>query len=101
MMELKDFVEQVANFDALRPREKIRLFAWYLHTHRAIQTFDYEAIRDCYKELHLIPDDVSTYIPRMANCSPPDLVIPFPYQIDFAMYGNAVMDLRSAGLRSM
>jgi len=74
MMELKDFVEQVANFDALRPREKIRLFAWYLHTHRAIQTFDYEAIRDCYKELHLIPDDVSTYIPRMANCSPPDLV---------------------------
>jgi hypothetical protein len=28
-------------------------------------------------------------------------VIPFPYQIDFAMYGNDVMDLTSAGLRSM
>jgi 2-dehydropantoate 2-reductase len=25
----------------------------------------------------------------------------FPYQIDFAMYGNDVMDLTSAGLRSM
>jgi hypothetical protein len=29
------------------------------------------------------------------------LFIPFPYQIDFAMYGNDVMDLTSAGLRSM
>jgi hypothetical protein len=29
------------------------------------------------------------------------LLIPFPYQIDFAMYGNDVMDLTSAGLRSM
>ena len=28
-------------------------------------------------------------------------IIPFPYQIDFAMYGNDVMDLTSAGLRSM
>jgi tripartite-type tricarboxylate transporter receptor subunit TctC len=27
--------------------------------------------------------------------------IPFPYQIDFAMYGNDAMDLTSAGLRSM
>jgi hypothetical protein len=26
---------------------------------------------------------------------------PFPYQIDFAMYGNDAMDLTSAGLRSM
>jgi hypothetical protein len=74
MMELKDFVEQVSHFDALRPREKIQLFAWYLHTHRSTETFDYEAIRNCYKELHLIPDDVSVYIPRMAACSPPDLV---------------------------
>jgi tripartite-type tricarboxylate transporter receptor subunit TctC len=30
-----------------------------------------------------------------------DALIPFPYQIDFAMYGNDVMDLTSAGLRSM
>jgi hypothetical protein len=28
-------------------------------------------------------------------------LIPFPYQIDFAMYGNDAMDLTSAGLRSM
>ncbi len=32
---------------------------------------------------------------------PPSSLIPFPYQIDFAMYGNDVMDLTSAGLRSM
>jgi hypothetical protein len=31
----------------------------------------------------------------------PGRLIPFPYQIDFAMYGNDVMDLTSAGLRSM
>jgi len=35
-----------------------------------------------------------------ADLKPGDL-IPFPYQIDFAMYGNDVMDLTSAGLRSM
>jgi hypothetical protein len=73
-MELSDLVEQVVDFDALPPREKIRLFAWYLHTHRSIEIFDYDAIRSCYKQLHLVPDDVSIYIPRMAGYKPPDLV---------------------------
>jgi hypothetical protein len=73
-MELVDLVEQIAGFDTLPPREKIRLFAWYLHVHRSIEVFDYEAIRSCYKQLHLVPDAVSTYIPNMAGYKPPDLV---------------------------
>jgi hypothetical protein len=36
---------------------------------------------------------------KCKDCRKP--FIPFPYQIDFAMYGNDVMDLTSAGLRSM
>ena len=36
-------------------------------------------------------------LPQLAEST----LIPFPYQIDFAMYGNDVMDLTSAGLRSM
>lgn len=43
-MELTDFVEQIVDFDTLPPREKIRLFAWYLHVHRSVEAFDYEAI---------------------------------------------------------
>jgi len=46
--------------------------------------------------------------PDMRNClvrvSLPARVvglIPLPYQIDLAMYGNEVMDLTMAGLRSM
>jgi hypothetical protein len=73
-MELTDLVEQIADFDTLPPRQKIRLFAWYLHVHRSIEVFDYEAIRSCYKQLHLVPDVVSTYIPNMASYKPPDLV---------------------------
>jgi hypothetical protein len=41
-------------------------------------------------------------VPAHAAASPAKApLIPFPYQIDFAMYGNDVMDLTSAGLRSM
>jgi hypothetical protein len=43
---------------------------------------------------------LAPYVAR-AYPSRPVCVIPFPYQIDFAMYGNDVMDLTSAGLRSM
>ena len=52
-MELSELVQQVEGFDALPPREKIRLFAWFLHTHKRKDSFDNAAVRACYDELHL------------------------------------------------
>lgn len=72
-MELSELVDQVADFDKLPPREKIRLFAWYLHTHRGQEHFGSDHIRALYKELHIVPDDVGKYVMRMSSMNSPDL----------------------------
>jgi hypothetical protein len=73
-MELRELVEQVEGFDALPPRERIRLFAWHLQTHKSKDSFDNAAIRGCYEELHLASPNVAAYLPRFAATKPPDLV---------------------------
>jgi hypothetical protein len=73
-MELHELVQQVEGFDALPPREKIRLFAWHLHTHKGKGSFDNATIRRCYDELHLAPPNVAQYLPRLAESTPPDFV---------------------------
>ncbi|WP_407181288.1 hypothetical protein [Bradyrhizobium sp. STM 3562] len=72
-MKLSELVDQVADFDKLPPREKIQLFAWYLHTHKGQEHFGSDNIRACFKELHLIPGDVGKYVLRMATMNTPDL----------------------------
>ena len=73
-MELRELAQQVKEFDALPPREKIRLFAWHLHTHKGKSLFDNAAIRGCYDEFHLAAPNVAQYLPRLAEFRPPDLV---------------------------
>jgi hypothetical protein len=73
-MLLADFVQQVVGFDALSPKDKIKVFGWYLHVHKALTSFDNEAIRSCFKQLHLTSPDVSVYLPRMAATKPPELL---------------------------
>jgi hypothetical protein len=73
-MELGELAQQVEGFDALPPREKIRLFAWYLHAHKGKESFDNAAIRGCYDELHLAQPNIAMYLPRLAESKPPDLV---------------------------
>jgi hypothetical protein len=58
-MDLSNLVEHVEGFDKLPPREKIRLFAWHLHAHKGVEYFDFDAIRACYREIHLVPDDIA------------------------------------------
>jgi len=73
-MTPSEFIAQVANFSTLSPNQKIRLFAWYLHTYREVQAFDNAAIRDCFKEAHEVAPDVSVYLPRMAAKRPAELL---------------------------
>lgn len=69
-MELNDLVNQVNGFDSASPSEKIRLFAWYLHTHRNMATFKTGDLRSCYEKLHLPSPNISTYLTRMTETSP-------------------------------
>lgn len=73
-MELADLVQQVEGFDKLPPRETIRLFAWWLHTHQNKEVFDNADIRSCYDRLHMSQPNVALYLPRMAEYNPPDVM---------------------------
>jgi hypothetical protein len=73
-MRLSDLISQIAGFNSLKPRDKIRLFAWFLHRYRNIGVFDNASIRECFREIDEVPVDVSVYMPRMASKKPPDLI---------------------------
>ncbi|NSZ63021.1 hypothetical protein G6L16_006675 [Agrobacterium tumefaciens] len=73
-MELSEFVQQVEGFDSLTPKEKIKIFAWFLHVHKSTAAFDNEMMRNCFKQLHINTPDVSVYLPRMASSKPAELL---------------------------
>ena len=55
----------------MSPGEKIRLFAWYLHTHRSMETFSTTDIRGCYDRLHIPAPNIAMYLTRMTETRPP------------------------------
>lgn len=65
--QLVDLIAQVEGFDDLPPREKIKLFAWHLHTHKGAETFGNAEIRNCFREIAAEPPDVTVYLPRMVQ----------------------------------
>ena len=66
-MTLFDFIAQVDGFDALAPREKIKLFGWHLHQQKGLETFGNGEIRECFRLIHSEPPDVTVYLPRMVR----------------------------------
>jgi hypothetical protein len=66
-MELTDLVNQVSGFDRAAPKEQIKLFAWWLHTHGGKELFGPAEIRGCYNKLHMSQQAVATYLTRMAD----------------------------------
>jgi hypothetical protein len=67
-MQLQELVEQVPGFDSAAPKERIKLFAWWLHTHAGKELFGSAEIRGCYGQLHLDePPALATYMARMAD----------------------------------
>ena len=49
----------------------MRLFAWFLHTHRGMTVFGTADIRACYDELHVPVPNVFMYLTRMTQGRPP------------------------------
>lgn len=66
-MELADLVDQISGFDEAPTREKIQIFAWFLHTHRNKEAFDNADVRACYAMLHMVDPNVAKYLPRMVD----------------------------------
>jgi hypothetical protein len=64
-MDLADLVNQVSGFEEVPPRERIQLFAWFLHAHRDKEIFGNADLRACFSELHLADPNVAKYLPRM------------------------------------
>jgi len=66
-MELADFVNQVWGFDSAPPRERIRLFAWFIHVYRGKEFFGNADVRACFSDLHLADPNVGKYLLRMVD----------------------------------
>jgi hypothetical protein len=67
-MELSALVEQVAEFDTAAPKERIKLFAWWIHVHGGKEFFGPADIRGCFDKLHIDePPALATYLSRLAD----------------------------------
>jgi len=67
-MELADLVDQVAGSDTAAPKDKIKLFAWWIHTHVGKEFFGPAEIRNCFDSLHIDePAALATYLTRMVD----------------------------------
>jgi hypothetical protein len=65
-MQLHELIEQVPGFDGAAPKERIKLFAWWLHTYAGKDSFGPVDIRGCYDKLHIDePPALATYLTRM------------------------------------
>jgi hypothetical protein len=49
--ELEQLVESIDNFDSWSHGEKLKFFAWYVHSKKGQERFDQGALRGCYEEL--------------------------------------------------
>ncbi|WP_316207367.1 hypothetical protein [Bradyrhizobium sp. SZCCHNR3118] len=73
-MLLQELVEQVAEFNTAAPKERIELFAWWLHVHGGKELFGPADIRGCYNKLHIDdPPSLATYLSRLADAK--DLIV--------------------------
>jgi hypothetical protein len=73
-MELVEFASTVPGFDGMGDREKVRHFAWYLHSYRKMQALATGDVRRCFEDLRLVPPNVSLHLIRMADGKSPSLI---------------------------
>lgn len=67
-MELDDLKTVVPGFSGLEHYDKIKLFAWYLHTKKNTTHFSSSDIAACYEQLHLsLPSSLSVYLFRLVK----------------------------------
>ena len=84
-MELRDIIPSVDGFASWSHADKIKLFAWFLHTHKNQIHFTAAQIEKCFLEL---------------NVSPPSLVAPFLFAMERRTPKEALKDASGYRLES-
>lgn len=65
-MVLDEIVNRISGFSSWTDADKIRFFAWFLHSKRGRDRFTAADIRACYEEISLQqPSDVNPYLAQM------------------------------------
>lgn len=69
--ELQDLVSGISQFDSWNHAEKIKFFAWFLHSNKARARLNAVDIKNCYRELHLEePSNISPFLGEMTKRKP-------------------------------
>jgi hypothetical protein len=72
---LEDLTRAVSGFDGLPHVDRIKLFAWYLHTHQKMDYFMPADISRCYEAVHLSgPKNVAQQLAQLVSKKPPELL---------------------------
>lgn len=70
-MELEDIVSGIPGFSGWTDANKIRFFAWFIHSKRGRERFTPADIRACYDKLSMDkPADVNPYLAKMVSRKP-------------------------------
>jgi hypothetical protein len=74
-MKLEDIVSGVPGFADWSHADKIKFFAWYLHSKKGQERFSPAGIRTCYDDLSLEkPSDVNPYLAQMLKRRPKEVL---------------------------
>jgi len=74
-MTLAELAQDIPNLAAWNHVEKIKLFAWYLHTQGKQEHFRAPDIRKCYEALHLDPpSSISPFLASMEKKKPKEVL---------------------------
>lgn len=69
--KFSEFVEEIGNFSALTPTERIVHAMWFLHRRRSMESVVNRVLKTCFDDIHAVAPDLSVYLPRMAAKKPP------------------------------
>jgi hypothetical protein len=74
-MDLDDLARAIPNLPRQSHAERVKAFAWHLHTHRKLDRFAVADIRACYEHLHYAkPQNLSGCLAQLQQKKPPDLL---------------------------
>ena len=74
-MTLEELARAVPGFDGLQHVDRIKLFAWFLHTYGNNEHFMPADIGHCYEELHLSgPTNIPNQLAQLTAKKPPELL---------------------------
>ena len=74
-MRLNELCNSIGQFSGWKHADKIKLFAWHLHTHEQRKTFSAAQIAKCYNELNMAqPSLVAPFLTAMASRKPPEAI---------------------------